>query len=91
MLPSLVNAQTFRGVQRVDFGGPVIACVGDHDWDLLAEPLKGVLRHFPTPFRVATDSDFLLDYLGDRAFRFPRDLQTYPVLVHSACGALTEG
>ena len=91
MLPSLVNAQTFRGVQRVDFGGPVIACVGDHDWSLLAEPLKGVLRHFPTTFRVATDSDFLLDYLGDRAFRFPRDLQTYPVLVHSACGALTEG
>jgi hypothetical protein len=55
---------------------------------LLAEPLKGVLRQVPTTFRVATDSDFLLDFLGDRAFRFPIDLQTYPVLVRSACVAL---
>jgi hypothetical protein len=32
------------GVQRVDFGGPIIACVGDHDWGLLAAPLKSVLK-----------------------------------------------
>ncbi len=88
VIPSLVHAETFLRARPIPFQRPIIACVGDHDWNLIAEPLKDALKQLPSNVTVATDSRFLAEFLGKRAILYPIDLQTYPALCRSSFLAL---
>lgn len=88
VIPSLVSSEIFLRARPVPFQRPVIACVGDHDWSMIADPLEQVLKTLPPEVIVATDSDLLITLLGKRAVPFPVDLQTFPALCRSVFLAL---
>ena len=63
-----VSSSLPRGVQRIDFGGPIIACVGDHEFGIggvvcIASPAyRDAITHQDTGL-IATTSDHWGQYL----------------------------
>lgn len=87
VVPSLVTADLFMRAQPLygpeDRRDAFVACFGDHDWGMIAEPLQNALRQLPNTIRVLTDDPALKDRLGDRALLVELSPQMYPRLVRS--------
>lgn len=88
VVPSLVHAELYLRAIPLDFAHPTIACVGNHDWELVAEPLKDALKTSLPNAHVLTDNMPLKNYLADRAGFAAVDTTTFPSIARSVSLAL---